>query len=97
MSARFEIVRTDAGWHSRFRAANGRVVWSTEVYARRTTALEAIRSTARAMSPTARIWVANAYLSGRPDGSTIKFGHPSDNYGTAHAIEVRDVDERVQP
>jgi uncharacterized protein YegP (UPF0339 family) len=31
---RFEIVRTDSGWHARFRAANGRVVLSSEVYTR---------------------------------------------------------------
>lgn len=44
MSARFEIVRTDAAqpWHARFRAANGRVVWTTENYARRSSALSAI-------------------------------------------------------
>ena len=42
MSARFEIVRTDAGWHSRFRAANGRIVWSTEVYTRERACLRAI-------------------------------------------------------
>lgn len=40
--ARFEVVRTDAGWHARFRAANGRMVWTTEVYTRRTEAFRAI-------------------------------------------------------
>jgi len=40
----YEIVRTDAGWHVRFRATNGRVVWTTEVYTRRRSALAAIRS-----------------------------------------------------
>jgi uncharacterized protein YegP (UPF0339 family) len=40
---RFEIVRTDAGWHARFRAANGRIVWTTEVYARRGKAVNAIQ------------------------------------------------------
>lgn len=39
---RFEIVRSDAGWHARFRAANGRVVWATEVYQRRGKAVHAI-------------------------------------------------------
>lgn len=45
MSApRFEIVRTDAAqpWHARFRAANGRVVWTTENYARWSAASRAV-------------------------------------------------------
>ena len=96
MSARFEIVRTDAGWHARLRAANGKTIWSTEVYTRRTTALNAIHTTARVMSPTARIWTpGTTTIAGKPAGSTIKFGHPGDDYATAHTIEVRDVDERT--
>lgn len=47
MSARFEIVRTDAGWHSRFRAANGRIVWTTEVYTRRNAAVLAVHQIAK--------------------------------------------------
>jgi uncharacterized protein YegP (UPF0339 family) len=39
---RYEIVRTDAGWHARFRASNGRIVWTTEVYTRRRDARNAI-------------------------------------------------------
>lgn len=39
---RFEIVRTTAGRHARFRAANGQIVWTTEVYARRRGALRAV-------------------------------------------------------
>lgn len=42
MTARFEICRGDAGWWARFRAANGRVVWVTEVYERRRNAVRAI-------------------------------------------------------
>lgn len=41
-AARFEIVRTDAGWHGRFIAANGKTVWTTEVYTRRRAAEGAI-------------------------------------------------------
>lgn len=43
---RFEIVRTDAAqpWHARYRAANGRIVWTTETYARRDGAVNALRS-----------------------------------------------------
>lgn len=51
ITPRFEIVRTDAGWHSRFRAANAEPVWSTEVYTRRETAHEAIGVLAKAFSP----------------------------------------------
>jgi uncharacterized protein YegP (UPF0339 family) len=43
---RFEIVRTAAGWHARFRAANGRVVWVTEVYERRRAAVRAVEAIA---------------------------------------------------
>lgn len=39
----FEIVRTAAGWHSRYIAANGRIVWWTETYTRRRAARTAIR------------------------------------------------------
>jgi len=43
MSApRFEIVRANVGYHARFRAANGRIVWWTETYTRRRAALAAI-------------------------------------------------------
>ena len=43
---RFEIVRTDAAqpWHARYRAANGRIVWTTETYARRDGAVNALWS-----------------------------------------------------
>jgi uncharacterized protein YegP (UPF0339 family) len=48
MTARFEIVRSDAAqpWHARFRAANGRIVWTTEQYARRGGALNAVTALA---------------------------------------------------
>lgn len=39
---RFEIVRGDHGWHARFRAANGRIVWVTETYRRRAAAERAV-------------------------------------------------------
>lgn len=43
MSApRFEVARTDAGFHARFRAGNGRIVWTSEVYARHRTAIRAV-------------------------------------------------------
>jgi uncharacterized protein YegP (UPF0339 family) len=45
-AARFEIVRTLATqpYHVRFRAANGKVVWSTENYRRRPDAVRAIET-----------------------------------------------------
>lgn len=39
---RFEIVRGDAGWHARFIAANGRIIFWTENYTRRRGAVNAI-------------------------------------------------------
>lgn len=39
---RFEVVRSNHGWHARFRASNGRVVWWTETYTRRRAALAAV-------------------------------------------------------
>ena len=51
---RFEIVRTDAEWHARFRAANGRIVWTTETYTRRgkvVAAVELICNDALYLSP----------------------------------------------
>lgn len=51
MTARFEIVRTDAAqWHARFRAANGRVVWTTETYAWRDAALLAVLQVAKPLT-----------------------------------------------
>jgi uncharacterized protein YegP (UPF0339 family) len=39
---RWEVVRTAAGFHVRFRASNGRIVLSSEVYTRRERALRAV-------------------------------------------------------
>lgn len=39
----FEIVRTDGGWHSRFRAANGKIVWWTENFSRVRSAEDALK------------------------------------------------------
>lgn len=45
--ARFEVVRADVGWHARFRAANGRIVWTTEVYTTHRRCVNALRLLAR--------------------------------------------------
>jgi uncharacterized protein YegP (UPF0339 family) len=42
ITARFDVVRTNAGYHARFVAANGEIVWTTEVYTQLDTALDAI-------------------------------------------------------
>lgn len=47
--ARFELVHSDAGHHVRFRAANGRIIVSSEVYTTRRRALGAIRLLVRPM------------------------------------------------
>ncbi|NYD39935.1 DUF1508 domain-containing protein [Nocardioides panaciterrulae] len=62
MSDRFEIVHTDAGWHARFRAANGRVVWTTESYSRRRTAASAITTFGK--GPLHRTVVPGVYVNG---------------------------------
>lgn len=82
MSARFEIVRSDAPepWHARFIAANGRIVWTTEQYSRSSGARNAIASIADVFR--ARFALAATQLR--------------DEWGIP-VIEIRDVDERVRP
>lgn len=38
----FEIVTSDDGFHARFRAVNGEIVWSTENYAAKASAVHAV-------------------------------------------------------
>lgn len=84
MSARFEIVRTDDGHHARFVAANGRIVWATEVYTRRRAAKNAIESL---IDPFIGCWVD-------PTSGQVEHRVDSWNKRDAVLIEVRDVDER---
>lgn len=42
--SRYDVVRTDAGWHARFIAANGRTVFVTESYTRKRAAENAIET-----------------------------------------------------
>jgi uncharacterized protein YegP (UPF0339 family) len=92
--ARFEIVRTDAGWHGRFRAANGRIVWSTEVYTRKASLHNAIDSFVRALSPTNQVWIDEGPWT--PDvRASVRMGYPGGSmFSTAKAIPVRLIDER---
>lgn len=80
MSARFEIVRTDADqpWHARFRAWNGRIQWSTENYTRRRGAERAVLSICN---------MEGFYISDYQ-------AHPEVYWGGGDLLEVREVDER---
>lgn len=78
---RFEIVRGDSGFHVRFRASNGRVVLSSEIYARRRAALAAV----------ATICGEPVYLS--PFAETPEVDWRGNR---ERPTEVRDVDERGQ-
>lgn len=82
----YEIVRTDAGWHTRFRATNGRIVWTTEIYTRRRGALAAIRS----INAIHYAWVEYGGLCSLASRDSWN----KTNYPIAH---IRDVDEREAP
>ena len=86
MSARFEIVRTDAAqpWHVRLIAGNGNIVLSSENYTRRRHAEVAIAVAAEAFG----------VQMNRPptrEGDRL-IGVARD--GETYSYEVRDVDER---
>jgi uncharacterized protein YegP (UPF0339 family) len=90
MTARFEVVRTDAAqpWHARFRAANRRIVWTTEQYTQRIAAIHAIGRLARTFSPTGQVWVVT---KGKP--IFVEIGT-----GDGHLrIELDIIDERTGP
>jgi len=44
---RWELVRTAAGWHARFRSSNGNVIVSSEVYKKRASAQRAVELVTR--------------------------------------------------
>ena len=71
---RFEVVRSDAGWFARFRAANGRKVWQTESYHRRAKALRALEL------------VVGYDVAAYRD--TWEIPHPAGNYGLLEVREV---------
>lgn len=78
---RFEIVRTDAGFHARFRSNNGNIIMSSENYTRRHRALRAIEL----------VTGDDVYYSRFQDWPEI--GHGNANSRTT-MVEIRDVDER---
>ena len=95
MSARFELVRTDAGWHTRFVSRNGRVILSSEVYQRKSSAKNGLWSLAEGFSPTGQVWFDEGPYT--PDSkATIRTGFiQGAGFHNAHRIPVRVVDERV--
>lgn len=86
MSARFEIVRTAAGFHARLVASNGRIIMSSEVYARRAGALGAV-----AVSLEAAGCAVNRPPTPDTPGRYLAVPLFSDD---PVSFEVRDVDER---
>lgn len=96
MSARFEIVRTAAGWHARFRASNSKVQFSSENYTRRSRAVAAVANLLRSVSPTDQVWVSNTRAGGVLS-SEVRYGAIGHStYTNAHRVEVREVDERTE-
>lgn len=79
--SRFEIVRTDAGWHARFRAGNQRVVMCSEVYTRRVAAVRAIEVVAGHI----------VELDEMGDWMVLR------DCTLVDYVPVRDIDERVTP
>lgn len=93
-AARFEIVRTDAGHHARFRASNGQVVWTTEVYGRRRAALRAIEVF---VEPFLGSWVDRRWATNTATGKkTAAVVRRVDSWNKRDGVvlEIRDVDER---
>lgn len=88
--ARFEIVRTDAGWHARIVAANGNVILSSEVYARRRGALGAVASALQA---------AGCAVNRPPTPDTVPGRYLAVPMFSDEPVsfEVRDIDEREVP
>lgn len=78
---RFEIVRTAAGWHARYKASNGQVIFASEVYTRRRGVVSAIHSIARSF------W---GFASFDYDEIGVLFVGD----GGGRYLEVRELDER---
>lgn len=104
MSARFELVRTDAEqpWHVRFVAPNGRIVWTTEQYGRRKSAINAVSSLCEGLLSG---WVEMDWLYTKPtrsgqsyrivrSGPAVVYRRDSWNKTNGLRMEIREVDER---
>jgi hypothetical protein len=82
--------------HARFEVvgANGRIVFVSENYKQKASAVRAIDTLARFLSPTGQAWVSNLRV-GNERTVDIRYGSDGhDTWHTAHRLEVRDVDER---
>jgi uncharacterized protein YegP (UPF0339 family) len=91
MSARFEVVRSnrfEQPWHARL-VSNGRILMSSEQYARKVGAQRAIEAMGRAFSP-----VGMAMLNG--DWLNVWLDRDG-SAGEKTAIPVRYIDERSKP
>jgi uncharacterized protein YegP (UPF0339 family) len=75
MSARFEIVRTHAAqpWHARFRAANGRIVWTTETYTRCRGAERAVEAITGSTIIRGRFAVRRSYINWNRGHLTVHY------------------------
>lgn len=62
---RFEVVRTHAGFHARYIAANGKTVFTTEVYNRRRAALRAIALISESSDAPGRRWLRSTSVEVR--------------------------------
>lgn len=82
VAPRFDVVRTDNGWHARFRASNGRVVWTTEVHTTRRRALDAV-------------WIVAETFNGFVHDREVRIWEHGSTGRTV--AEVRDADERSKP
>lgn len=78
---RFLRIRTGAGWHGAFQAANGEKVWTTEVYPSPYSVVGAIDSLART------ILGAGASLNWSKTAGVLTFN--------GHEVPLVDVDERT--
>lgn len=93
----FEIVRTDAEqpWHARFRASNGRIMWTTETYTRRGAALNAIGALVDAFPG---VWIDTGWIDDKTlqRGTAVVQRIDSWNKRDGRVLEIRDVDERAE-
>ena len=90
---RFEIVRSDAGWHARFRAANGRIVFTSEVYTRRRAAVCAVKVM---IDPLLGVGIEPHWdHRTRSMSDAVVYRRDAWNEQNGCLLEIREVDERT--
>lgn len=82
---RFEVVRTNKGWHARVKGGNSKIIMSSESYKTKASAHKAVRAIAEMFSEQGMVWEMAGYVSISLDG---------DVNGLKRAIPVLEVDER---